>query len=144
MKNWIKIIIVLVILGIIGAGLGYKFIYNKPHRNYEKAKPDYKVSSQELFSNYQNARHAAEKKYNGKVLEINGYLNKVETPDSLTIGIMVLGNGMFGDEGIRFTMLPKFSDQLSAFVGAQVIIKGYCTGYNDTDVIFEKCSIVKL
>ena len=29
MKNWIKIILILGIIGVIAAGLGFQFIYNK-------------------------------------------------------------------------------------------------------------------
>jgi hypothetical protein len=143
MNKWLKIFIGLVIVGMIAAGLGYKFIYNKPHTDYEKAMADFKITSQELFSDYQNVREAAEKKYNGKVLEINGFLNQVETPDSLTIAVFVLDEGMFGDEGIRFTMLSNHSEKIVQYIGKTLKIKGYCTGYNDTDVIMEKCSIVE-
>ncbi len=143
MNKWLKIFIGLVLIGIIGAGLGYKFIYNKPHTNYEKAKTDYSLSSQELYSDYQNVREASEKKYNGRVLEISGILNKVETPESMTIAVFVMKEGIFGDEGIRCTMLPGHSENLNSYEGKKVIIKGYCTGYNDTDVILEKCSLIK-
>jgi len=144
MNKWSKIFIGLAVIGIIAAGLGYKFVYNKPHRNFEKATPDHKVSCREIFSDYQNARQAAENKYNGKVIEITGYLDKVETPGSMTIAVFVLSEGMFGDEGIRCTMLPNHSENILLFAGKKVNLKGYCTGYNDTDIILEKCSIVNL
>jgi hypothetical protein len=67
----------------------------------------------------------------------------VETPDSLTIVVFALGEGMFGDEGIRLTMLDNHSQAAIALLkDASATLKGYCTGYNGTDVILEKCSIV--
>ena len=144
MNKWLKIFIGLAIIGILAVGLGYKFIYNKPHRNYEKAKADYSLTCQEIFSDYQNNRHVAEQKFNGKVVEISGFLNKVETPESMTIAVFALEEGMFGDEGIRCTMLLNHSENILLYTGKVVKIKGYCTGYNDTDVILEKCSIVEL
>lgn len=143
MNKWLKIFIGLVLIGIIAAALGYKFIYNKPHKNYEKAKTDFSITSEELFSNYQNHRQAAEQKFNGKVVEISGMLTKVETPESMTIAVFAIQEGMFGEEGIRCTMLPSHSENLKSYEGKKVTIKGYCTGYNDTDVILEKCSLIK-
>jgi len=143
MKTWMKILIGLALIGIIGAGLGYKYIYNKPHKNYEKAETDFIVSSQQLYSEYKISKNEAEQKYNGTVVEVSGILDKIETPGSMTIAVFVLEEGMFGDEGIRFTMLPKHSDNLLTYERKEIKLKGYCTGYNDTDIIFEKCSIIK-
>lgn len=144
MNKWLKIFIGLVLIGIIAAGLGYKFIYNKPHKDYEKTKPDFSLTCQEIFSDYQNNRPVAEQKFNGKVVEISGFLDKVETPEAMTIAVFVLSDGMFGDEGIRCTMLQNHSENIMSYAGKKVKLKGYCTGYNDTDVILEKCSIVEL
>jgi hypothetical protein len=49
---------------------------------------------------------------------------------------------MFGDEGIRCAMLPNHAQNIASFIGSDVRLKGYCTGFNETDVIMEKCSIV--
>jgi len=41
-------------------------------------------------------------------------------------------------------MLDNYRDDALALQKDQMVtIKGYCTGYNDTDVILEKCSIIK-
>lgn len=142
MKTWVKITLILVALGFIGAGLGYKFVYNKPHINYEKASTDFSLAGSELFSQFKGSTQQASEKYTGKVLEISGKLNSVETPDSLTIAVFTLDEGMFGDEGIRCVMLPNHAEKISQFIGMDIKLKGYCTGYNETDVIMEKCSII--
>lgn len=143
MKKWIKVIIILGIIGIIAAGLGYRFFYNKPHKNYEKAKAEFSISGEALFNEYRSNRVEAEQKYNGKVLEISGVLNKIENPDSLTIAVFIFEEGMFGDEGIRFTILPSHVEKTKSFLDKKITLKGFCTGYNDTDIILEKCSLVK-
>jgi hypothetical protein len=143
MNKWIKILIGLFILGLIGAVLGYKFIYNKPHKDYEKAKPDFELSVNDLFNQYLNNRTDAESMYNGKVLELTGTLDRVETPGTLTIAVFSMQEGMFGDEGVRCTMLPHHADGLNNYLGKAITLKGYCTGYNETDVILEKCSIIQ-
>ena len=142
MKTWMKIFLILVALGFIGAGLGYKFVYNKPHTNYEKATADFSLQGIELFSQFKSSTQQASERYTGKVLEITGKLNSVETPDSLTIAVFALDEGMFGTEGIRCAMLPNYVAGINQLVGSDVKLKGYCTGYNETDVIMEKCSII--
>jgi len=39
-------------------------------------------------------------------------------------------------------MLPKYAAGIKQLVGSDVKLKGYCTGYNETDIIMEKCSII--
>jgi hypothetical protein len=76
------------------------------------------------------------------VIQITGRINKVESVDSLTIAVFILDEGMFGDEGIRCSMLPNHSEKTHSLEGKTTTIKGYLTGYNDTDVILENCSII--
>jgi hypothetical protein len=57
--------------------------------------------------------------------------------------VFVFEQGDFGDEGIRCTMLPKYNFEAGKLQpDVEIKVKGYCTGYNETDVILEKCSII--
>ena len=144
MKTWIKIILGLFVLGIIAAVLVYFFVYNKPHPNYEKMDAAYTLTATDLYQSYTTNKTSAGTKYNGKVVALSGRLSKVEVTDSLTTCVFVFNKGMFGDEGVRCTMLPDNSDLAKKLQpDGEVRLKGYCTGFNDTDVILEKCSIVK-
>ena len=144
MKIGLKIGIGILVLAIIAGILGYFFIYNKPHRDFEKADPDFNLSTFELFDAYISDRNMAETKFNGKVIQLEGAVQKIEKVDSIIIVVFVFQEGLFGDEGIRCTILPKFNDDiLKVKPETSVLIKGFCTGYNDTDVILEKCSLIK-
>jgi len=144
MKTWIKIILGLFVVGIIAAVLVYFFVYNKPHPNYERMTAAYTVTAADLYKSYTTNKTSAGAKYNGKVIALSGRLSKVEVTDSLTTCVFVFNKGMFGDEGVRCTMLPDNSDLAKKLQpDGEVSLKGYCTGFNDTDVILEKCSIVK-
>jgi hypothetical protein len=144
MKTWLKILIGLAVLGIIAAVLVYVFVYNKPHPDYENLEAAYSLSPQELYSAYTGNKEDSQKKYNGQLIELKGALNKIETTDSLVIAVFVFNQGMFGDEGVRCTMLTKYNQVARTLQpGGTVTIKGYCTGFNDTDVILEQCSLVK-
>ncbi|MCF8304778.1 MAG: OB-fold putative lipoprotein [Bacteroidales bacterium] len=141
MSKWLKIIIILAIIGVL-AGLGvYFFLYNKPHPDYAEEKPEYKLEAQELFEAFTGNRKQAEKKYNGKIIQISGTPDKVQKTDSLTIVVFAFEQGMFGNEGVRCTMLPAYVEASKNVAGQNTVIKGYCSGYNDSDVILEHCSL---
>jgi hypothetical protein len=143
-RTIITAILVLFILGLVTAGLVFKFVINKPHKDYEKAKPAFIISAADLYDSFQANRAEAEKKFNGQVVLLSGKLDKIETSEDIVTGVFVFNQGMFGDEGIRCTMLPAHAATLKAIPeGSEVQIKGYLTGYNDTDVILEMCSIIR-
>lgn len=143
MKKWFKILLALFVTGVIAAILVYVFVYNKPHPDYEKLKPDYSLKAQELYNSYKTNKTGADKIYIGKVVEISGNLSKLEVNDTLVVAVFVFEQGMFGDAGIRCSFLRNFNERAKALqAGADVKIKGYLTGYNDSDVIMEECSII--
>lgn len=143
MKTWIKIVLGLVVIGMFALFLVYKFVYNKQHPDYENIEASYTLNAQDLYQAYKNNKDVASTQYNGKVIALTGKLSKVETADSLVTAVFVFSQGDFGDEGIRCTMLKKFNDAADKLQpDGDVMIKGYCTGYNETDVILEKCSII--
>ena len=124
--------------------LVYHFVINKPHPDYEKEPAKYSLKATEFFNAYITSRKESETKYNGQVIEIEGKYSSVEKNDTTAIVVFVFKQGMFGDEGIRCTMLPKYKTALdNTAKGTEIKVKGYCSGYNDTDVILIKCSIQK-
>lgn len=143
MKNWIKIILGLAIIGIIAALLVYKFYINKPHKDIEHARVDYTLTDSELWEAYNANLKLADSLYTGKILVVSGNLGKVEKSDSLLIAVMVMeADSLFGDKSIRFEMLPKFNDRLSGIVpGTPIKLKGYCSGYDQTDIKLGSSSI---
>lgn len=142
MKNWIKIVIGLTFLGIVSVALIYFFVYNKPHPNYENLTPDFYMQSQLLYDEFKVDLDVSNILYTGKMIQISGNISGIEDNDSLKIIVFAFEEGMFGDEGVRCVMLPETNIQLNSFAKNQYIeIKGYCTGFNGTDVILEKCSL---
>lgn len=143
MKKIGLIAIVLLILAGAAAFIVYKYVYNKPHTDYVKAKAELSVAAKRLWTDYSMNKDIADKKYTGKVLEIEGKIMRVETVDNLVIVVFAYRRGDFGDEGIRVTMLPEYQQAAKGINPFKDIkIKGICTGYNDTDVIMESGSIV--
>ncbi len=143
-KKWLAALRIIALIGIIAAILVYIFVYNKPQPDYAKEKPDFTLNAEQLFKEFQSNPTTAGAKYNGKVLAVDGNLNSIEKSDSLLIAVFAVEEGMFGDEGIRFSFIPELRSEIESVApGTAITIKGYCTGYNDTDVVMEHCSLVK-
>jgi hypothetical protein len=145
MKKIISILLILAVIGGVAAALVWKFYVNKPHKDIEHAKADYTLTTKQLWDGFVNNGKQADSLYNDKIVEISGMLSRTEKSDTLVYAVFVMeADSMFGDKSIRCEMLKKFNDETSQLTaGQEVKIKGYCTGYDDTDVKFNKCSIVK-
>ncbi len=143
MKTWMKILLGLIVVGLIAGMLVFKFVYNKKHPDYESITPVFTLKTQDLYQAFKSNKAGSSTLYNGKCIAITGKLGKIESVDTLVTAVFVFNQGMFGDEGIRCTMIKKFNDTAKKLLpDGEVKIKGICMGFNDSDIIFDKCSIV--
>ncbi len=140
MKLILKIILGLILLAGIAAGAFYLYVSNKKHVDYTKAKPEAQLTAAELYAAFSKNDLSAAKKYNGKVIHIEGIVDSIEVVDNRKIVLMFLNDGMFGQEGIRLDLHPQETSDLD--VGDSVILKGYCTGFSGYDVIVEHVTVV--
>ncbi len=145
MKKIIRIAIILAAIGLVAAALVWKFYVNKPHEDIDSATPAYSMATEDIWKQYSENPKTADSLYTGKVIELSGNLSRVDKNDSLVSVVFVMAaDSMFGDKTISCQMYQKHNDEASALTaGTQVKIKGYCTGYNDPDIKFNKCSITK-
>lgn len=139
MKKVKRVLGILFALAILVVAYIWFFVYNKPHRNFEKARPDLTMSARQCYNEFsQNKIHAG-----GKVLEIYGIPSSVQNSDSLVVVVFAFKQGMFGANGIRCTMLADNQKKaLALSTSDTAYIKGFCDGYNGSDVILEDCSII--
>lgn len=137
-------LLAVVVIGAIAAVWVYFFVYNKKHPDFEKLKPEFTLEAAELFEAYRNDNPAATALYNGKMVAVRGKLSAIDQAEALTIAVFVLEQGLFGDEGLRISMLPAHAEKLKAITpGTPVSIKGYVTGFNESDVVLEHGSIIE-
>lgn len=137
-------LLAVVVIGAIAAAWVYFFVYNKKHPEFEKLKPEFTLEAADLFESYRNDNLAASALYNGKMVAVRGTLSAIEQTDAMTIAVFVIEQGMFGDEGLRVSMLPAHAEKLKAIApGSPVSIKGYVTGFNESDVVLEHGSIIE-
>ena len=138
---WKKVIIGILAIALFGGVYTYFFIYHKSHPDYENLDADLSISAEQLFDQCKDEGKAS--LYTGKILEINGLAHDIENNDSLMTLVFVYEEGMFGAEGVRVTFLPQYNQKVSRLdLNSEVSIKAYCAGYNETDVILEKASLI--
>ena len=145
MKKLVRVGLILAAIGLVSAALIWKFYVNKPHDDTEKATPAYSMATEEIWNQYNTNRKVADSLYNNKVIELSGSLSRIDKNDSLVSVIFVMAaDSMFGDKTIACQMYKRHNEEAGALaVGTKVKIKGICVGFDDTDIKFNKCSIVK-
>lgn len=114
-----------------GAFVGYK-MYTKPHRNVADAKA-FSIPASRLVTEYETNETQANSQYLDKVLEVNGEVAEVSKNQKGETIIALTGTDM---GTVRCTV--EGVDANVATKGAQVILKGICTGYL-ADVIMVRC-----
>jgi hypothetical protein len=145
MKNLLRIAVILAVIGVVAAAIVWKFYINKPHENIENATPAYKLATEEIWKQYNADVKKSDSLYTGKVIELTGKLNRTDKSDTLVYAVFVMEvDSMFGDKSVRCEMLRKYNSEANELPkDAMVKIKGFCTGFDQTDIKFNKCSIVK-
>lgn len=144
MKKAIKLLSIAGVLAVIAFVYVWFCVINKPHADYANMDPDVEVTGFKLYNDYKMDPVKANDTFGGKLVLISTPPSKIEKNDSLFTLVWVFESGMFGDQGIRCNMLAEFGEGISRPGSIDNLqIKGYCTGFNDTDVILEKGSVVK-
>jgi|LGVF01.1.fsa_nt_gb hypothetical protein len=135
-----KLILIFSVISVLVFIYAYFFMYNKSHPDYASMNPDFSISAKMLYNDFSNDIEG--EKYLGKIIKINGVISDIEKSDSTLVIIFNFEEGMFGDQGVRCSMiLPSLDSSLK--LGSEIDLKGLCTGYNDTDVLLEYCTIIK-
>jgi hypothetical protein len=150
MKKSYLIALVSIILLCVIAFVGYKFFRSykkdaetKLHTEYIQQKADVIIAAKRLWVDYSMNKDIADPRYNGKIIQVEGLIMRVETVDNKVIVVFAFRRGELGDEGIRVTMLPEFNRSANGINPFKnVKIKGLCKGYNGQDIIMENGSIV--
>lgn len=131
-----KVLLLLLALGVIGAGVGY-YLYNKPVASLEHKKADVVVTAAQLIADYESDEQAADEKYLGKVVQVSGKIAdmttaegkmkiNIETPNPIALIICEMETGV---------------ETGSVKAGDDIKIKGMCSGYL-SDVILVQSTIV--
>lgn len=132
-----KILWFLLIVGAIGAGIGY-YLYNKPVASLEKKKADLQLTATKLISDYETNELAADSLYLGKILLISGQITEISQSDSTS------RIHLQSENPIAFVIceMEKTTDITEIKSGDEIKVKGLCSGYL-SDVILVQSVLVK-
>jgi hypothetical protein len=143
--------ILILILGAIltVAGIAY-FMYNKPHMNVAETSPDFTLSADDLFAEYQLDEKAANTKFLEKIILVNGTVNQSNFENSAEPNIVLIAADGEGTVtcGFKPENLASIQNLKS---GDKITIKGQCKGMTgdaaldllaSPDVVLTNCTVV--
>jgi uncharacterized protein (DUF1330 family) len=142
-----KIIWTTVLLAIAAIAIFCYKEYTRTNQDMANARADLNLSAAELIHDYESDDSTANKKYNGKVIEVKGLVKRIEK-DEKGYFTVVLGDSSISS--VRCSMdTTHQNDAASLTEGSSVIIRGACTGFNKdetglvgSDVILNRCAII--
>ena len=137
-KEKFKIIVLVFVTVFLGVIAFAGFLYNKPHTNVTKTKPEIILTAQVLLNDFENNEMTANLKYLEKIIEVSGVIADCSMNKN-NKGVVILECGSIGtvmchlsEDGTKKMSILKKGEKIS--------IKGICTGYL-MDVILVKCVI---
>ena len=138
MKNWKKIILTIIVLGILTAGAVVLYVYFKPHRDVATEK-GVQLTAQQLFDAFKVNEADANAKYLDKAIELRGEVADITTnQDGNTVVNFKTNDPLFV---INCTFKTKPGELKP---GQTITFKGICTGYiPDANVVINEGVLIK-
>lgn len=135
MKKKIFLALGLMILG--AAAFGF-YLFNKPHQSISGSEPDFKMESAAIIGEYEKDENSANKKFNGKVVEVTGIVSEKTKDEQGKLNITLQGEDIAGIGCVFEPAAQANAAKISE--GQKVTIKGVCTGIL-MDVVMVDCVV---
>ncbi len=137
MKQWKKILLSIVIIGLVVASGIYYYVFIKDnHRSIAKEK-GIEVTAVQIVADYKASDSIANKKYLDKALQVTGLVVESK-PNQDSLITVTLNSG----DVMSTVMCTLKKGELTPAPNTNVTIKGLCTGYL-SDVIITEAIIIK-
>jgi len=131
-----KILLLVLVLAVIGAGVAYRMWTAKPEIAASKA-ADVSVPATQLYKAFVADEAAAGARYNDKVVQVSGHVREIHKEGGRTSVSLETGDPL-GAVVCEFN-----ADEAPELTNSDTVaIKGFCAGYN-LDVLLQRCSVVK-
>jgi hypothetical protein len=138
MRKWVKVVLIIVALGLIGASAVVYYMYNKPHRDVSKEK-GVQLSAQNLYDAFRSNEAEANKLYLDKAIELTGEVANVNTNQDGKVVVDFKTNDPLVVINCTFKENPGTLQP-----GQTITFKGICTGYiPDANVVINEGVLVK-
>jgi hypothetical protein len=138
MKKWVRIVLVIFVIGLLAAAGVVYYVYNKPHRDVSKEQ-GVKLTAQGLYDAFRTDEAAANTLYLDKAIELTGEVADVSTNQD---GKRVVN---FKTSDPLVVINCTFKDHPGELnPGQSITFKGICTGYiPDANVVINEGVLVK-
>jgi flagellar basal body-associated protein FliL len=138
MKKWVKVLLIIVVIGILGAAGVVYYVYNRPHRDVTKEK-GVQLSAQALYDAFRTNEADANKLYLDKAVEMTGEVAEVSTNQDGNVVVNFKTNDPLVVINCTFKENPGALQP-----GQTITFKGICTGYiPDANVVINEGILVK-
>ena len=134
MKKYLKYIVPLFILVAFAAVSGI-IQFSQKVESLKDINPDFSMTANELFDAFDKDENSASLKYNNKIIEVRGEIDRIKITDSLSNIVLSAENALAG--GINCSFLEGVGQ---AQKGDEIKIKGKCQGFL-LDVILNNCYV---
>lgn len=129
-----------VIVALVGAYIWF-FQFNKPHKDIEEAKADYTLEIEEIVNEFEVQFDSSITKYNGKVVEISGTMDRIEPNDSISSIVFKVGDNY----EVYCEVYPKYNaEALKMVPNTKTTIKGFFSGAEKPDTDFDIAGVLRL
>lgn len=153
-KRIIKIGLIIIAVGIVGAVSIGAYLFNKPHRDVQAADVDFTMNSKDLVQEYLDNPKASDQKYldetgYSKIMAVTGKVHSISRDMSNQWVVLLKDEGDKVGVSCTFTAATNVSAE-KLQVGQTVTIKGVIhsgASYDEDldlyeDVIIDKCDVV--
>jgi tRNA_anti-like len=144
MKKFLKVILILFIIGLIfGFGV-YMYVFHKPHRNLANEKPAFTLTASELLKQFSAREDSAYKVYGDKALQVSGKIADItKKGNDITFVLEDQNSGVSCSFDSAYCVVNKaIIDGLKS--GDEVKLKGKCDGYDPImGVVLTRCVLVE-
>jgi hypothetical protein len=144
-----KFLIFTLVAILVAVGVAY-YMYNKPHMNVAKTSPDFTLSADSLFAEYQLNEQAANTKFLEKILLVNGTVDHPNFENPAEPNIVLIASD--GEGTVTCGFKPEYLASIQKLIaGDKITIKGQCKGLTgdaaldllaSPDVVLTNCTVV--
>ncbi len=153
-KKIIKVALIVLAIGITGAGSVAYYMFNKPHRDVQSSAIDFTLNGSALVQEYLTDANAGNQKYlaetgDSKIMAVTGKVHSISRDKNNQLVVLLKEDGDKAGVSCTFTAATNPSaEKLTA--GQTVTVKGVIrsgAGYDADldlyeDVILEKCDVL--
>ncbi len=138
MRKIIFTIIGIISIGALATGI---YLWNKPHKNMQRAAADLTIAAADLMAAFKNDENAANARYLDKVVAVSGKVSETTTDGSVTVVSLDAADD-FGSITCELDQLSQ-QNRTDFSPGESITLKGVCAGNNGIDVVLVRCVLVE-